>query len=48
MPYHLAADAFCPGAREFAKNTLGWWIICENNWAELLGRLEADQAQKER
>jgi len=48
MPYHLAADAFCPGAREFAKNTLGWWIICENHWAELLGRLEADRAQKER
>ncbi|MDD1723081.1 MAG: YkgJ family cysteine cluster protein [Methanothrix sp.] len=48
MPYHLAADAFCPGAREFAKNTLGWWIICENHWAELLGRLEADGAQKER
>ena len=48
MPYHLAADAFCPGAREFAKNTLGWWIICENHWAELLGRLEAGRAQKER
>ena len=48
MPYHLAADAFCPGAREFAKITLGWWIICENHWAELLGRLEAGRAQKER
>jgi len=45
MPYHLAADAFCPGVREFAKKTLGWWIICENHWAELLGRLETNQAK---
>jgi hypothetical protein len=48
MPYHLAADAFCPAAREFAKKTLGWWIICENHWAELLGRQEQDRAKKER
>ncbi len=36
LPYNLAADAFCPAAREFAKKTLGWWIICENNWARIL------------
>jgi uncharacterized protein len=36
MPYNLAVDAFCPAAREFAKETLGWWIICENNWAQIL------------
>jgi Fe-S-cluster containining protein len=36
MPYNLAVDAFCPAARQVAKDTLGWWIICENNWAEIL------------
>jgi hypothetical protein len=40
MPYNLAVDAFCPAARLFAKETLGWWIICENNWARLLGRMQ--------
>ena len=39
MPCNLAVDAFCPGARQFAKETLGWWIICENNWAKLLGKI---------
>ena len=38
MPSNLAVDAFCPGARQFAKETLGWWIICENNWAKLLSK----------
>ncbi|MDM7935783.1 MAG: YkgJ family cysteine cluster protein [Methanothrix sp.] len=36
MPYNLAVDAFCPAARSFVKETLGWWIICEDNWARLL------------
>ena len=36
MPYNLAVDAFCPAARKLAKETLGWWIICENHWAILL------------
>ncbi|MCJ7443973.1 MAG: YkgJ family cysteine cluster protein [Methanotrichaceae archaeon] len=36
MPYNLAVDAFCPAARDLAKKTLSWWIICENNWAKLL------------
>jgi len=36
MPYNLAVDAFCPAAREMAKETLGWWIICESNWARIL------------
>lgn len=40
MPCNLAADAFCPAARQLAKETLGWWIICENNWAKLLGMLQ--------
>lgn len=40
MPYNLAVDAFCPAARAFAKDTLGWWIICENNWAKLLGKIQ--------
>ena len=40
MPCNLAVDAFCPGARQFAKETLGWWIICENNWAKLLPRIQ--------
>jgi len=40
MPHNLAVDAFCPAAREFAKETLGWWIICENNWASILGKME--------
>jgi len=39
MPYNLAVDAFCPAARELAKETLGWWIICENNWARILQKL---------
>jgi Fe-S-cluster containining protein len=43
MPYNLAVDAFCPAAREFAKETLGWWIICENNWANILHRLTQGQ-----
>jgi len=42
MPYHLAVDAFCPAARELAKETLGWWIICENNWAALLHKLDRE------
>ncbi|MFB3765321.1 MAG: YkgJ family cysteine cluster protein [Methanotrichaceae archaeon] len=41
MPYNLAVDAFCPGARQFAKDTLEWWIICENNWARLLSEMES-------
>ncbi len=36
MPYNLAVDAFCPAARHLAKDTLGWWIICERNWARIL------------
>lgn len=40
MPRHLAVDAFCPAARKLAKETLGWWIICENNWARILKRME--------
>ena len=40
LPYNLAVDAFCPAARLFAKETLGWWIICESHWAELLARIE--------
>ena len=43
MPYNLAVDAFCPAARLFAKETLGWWIICENNWAAILHKLARDQ-----
>jgi uncharacterized protein len=39
MPYNLAVDAFCPAARKFAKETLGWWIVCENNWAKMLGKM---------
>ena len=42
MPYNLAVDAFCPAARELAKQTLGWWIICENNWAKILSKLTND------
>lgn len=38
MPYNLAVDAFCPAARDLVKETLSWWIICENNWARLLSR----------
>jgi len=40
LPYNLAVDAFCPAARDFVKETLGWWIICENNWARLLAGIE--------
>jgi hypothetical protein len=43
MPYNLAVDAFCPAAREFAKRTMEWWIICENNWANILRKLTQDQ-----
>lgn len=42
MPYNLAVDAFCPGARAFAKETLGWWIVCENHWCNLLGKMKYD------
>ncbi len=41
MPYNLAVDAFCPAARKLARDTLGWWIICENNWARLLKEMES-------
>ena len=41
MPYNLAVDAFCPAARQIAKDTLGWWIICENNWARILSGMES-------
>ena len=48
MPRHLAVDAFCPAAREFAKETLGWWIVCEMNWARILKRMEdAERAAEE-
>jgi Fe-S-cluster containining protein len=40
MPYNLAVDAFCPAARDLVKKTLGWWIICENNWAKLLSKVQ--------
>ncbi len=40
LPYNLAVDAFCPGARLFAKETLEWWIICENHWAGILAGME--------
>jgi Fe-S-cluster containining protein len=40
MPYNLAVDAFCPAARQLAKDTLGWWIICENNWAGMLSKIQ--------
>jgi uncharacterized protein len=43
MPYNLAVDAFCPAARELAKETLGWWIICENNWSRILGGQNIDK-----
>ena len=46
MPYNLAVDAFCPAARALAKDTLGWWIICENNWAAILQKLARDQSRK--
>jgi Fe-S-cluster containining protein len=42
MPYNLAIDAFCPAARDLARETLGWWIICENNWAKILSKLTHD------
>lgn len=42
MPYNLAIDAFCPAARDLAKETLGWWIICETNWAKILSKLTHD------
>ena len=40
LPYNLAVDAFCPAARLFAKETLEWWIICENHWARILAGME--------
>jgi Fe-S-cluster containining protein len=43
MPFNLAVDAFCPAARQLAKDTLGWWIICENNWARLLQKMQKRQ-----
>ncbi len=43
MPYNLAVDAFCPAARQLAEETLGWWIICENNWANILRRSAGDR-----
>ena len=46
MPYNLAVDAFCPAARTLAKETLGWWIICENNWAAIHQKLALDQSKK--
>ncbi|MFZ2472733.1 MAG: YkgJ family cysteine cluster protein [Methanothrix sp.] len=46
MTCNLAVDAFCPAARVFAKETLGWWIICENNWAAILHKLASDQSKK--
>jgi len=42
MPYHLAVDAFCPAARKLAKETLSWWIICENNWAQMLKQIKEE------
>lgn len=45
MPNHLAVDAFCPAARALAKDTLGWWIICENHWASLLEDLCRSQSR---
>jgi Fe-S-cluster containining protein len=45
IPYNLAVDAFCPAARDFAKETLGWWIICENNWASIFGKMEQLQSR---
>lgn len=39
MPCNLAVDAFCPAARQLAKETLSWWIICENNWTRLLEKI---------
>ncbi len=47
MPYNLAVDAFCPAARLLAKETLGWWIICENNWAAIHQKLALDQSKKD-
>ena len=47
MPYNLAVDAFCPAARTLAKETLGWWIICENNWAAIHQKLALDQSKKD-
>ncbi|MCX6681330.1 MAG: YkgJ family cysteine cluster protein [Methanothrix sp.] len=46
MPYNLAVDAFCPAARVLAKETLGWWIICENHWAAIHQKLALDQSKK--
>ena len=47
MPYHLAVDAFCPAARSFVKETLGWWIVCETNWARILKGLEEEGASED-
>ncbi|MHC1631715.1 MAG: hypothetical protein ACXQT4_05460 [Methanotrichaceae archaeon] len=45
MPYNLAVDAFCPAARDFTKQTLGWWIICENNWTRILKNMKEKNNQ---
>ncbi len=45
MPYNLAVDAFCPAARTLAKDTLGWWIICENNWAAIFQNLDREKSR---
>ena len=47
VPYHLAVDAFCPAARSFVKETLGWWIVCETNWARILKGLEEEGASED-
>jgi Fe-S-cluster containining protein len=36
MPHNLAVNAFCPAARDLAKQTLSWWAVCENNWMKIL------------
>ncbi len=48
MPYNLAVDAFCPAAREFVKETLGWWIVCETNWARILRYMEEEEDESNR
>ncbi|UEC43748.1 MAG: hypothetical protein METHAR1v1_1680007 [Methanothrix sp.] len=47
MPYHLAVDAFCPAARDFVKETLGWWIVCEANWTRILKRMEEGEGSED-
>jgi len=48
MPYNLAVDAFCPAARDFVKETLGWWIVCETNWARILRDIIEEEEEEER